>query len=46
MEKLVDDLLLGLKFVRLEVLSTSFIDFINNKILIIRIKLRLKLIKN
>ena len=28
MEKLAGDLLLGLKFVRLEILSTSFIDFL------------------
>ena len=28
MEKLAGDLLLGLKFVRLEFLSTSFIDFL------------------
>ena len=28
MEKLTGDLLLGLKFVRLEILSTSFIDFL------------------
>ena len=28
MEKLAGDLLLGLKFVKLEILSTSFIDFL------------------
>ena len=28
MEKLARDLLLGLKFVKLEILSTSFIDFL------------------
>ena len=33
MEKLTDDLLLGLKFVfKLEILSTSFIDFIYDKL--------------
>ena len=28
MEKLAGDLLVGLKFVKLEILSTSFIDFL------------------
>ena len=32
MEKLAGDLLLGLKFVKLEILSTSFIDFLYNKL--------------
>ena len=31
MEKLAGDLLLGLKFVKLEILSTSFIDFLYDK---------------
>ena len=32
MEKLAGDLLLGLKIVKLEILSTSFIDFLYNKL--------------
>ena len=32
MEKLAGDLLLGLKFVKLEILSTSFIDFLYDKL--------------
>ena len=32
MEKLAADLLLGLKFVKVEILSTSFIDFLNDKL--------------
>ena len=32
MEKLVVDLLLGLKFVKLEILSTSFIIFVFDKL--------------
>ena len=32
MEKMAGDLLLGLKFVRLEILSTSFIDFLYDKL--------------
>ena len=31
MEKLAGDLLLGLKLVKLEILSTSFIDFLYDK---------------
>ena len=31
-EKLAGDLLLGLKFVKLEILSTSFIDFLYDKL--------------
>ena len=32
MEELVGDLLLGLKFVKLEILSTLFIDFLYDKL--------------
>ena len=32
MEKLAGDLLLGLKFVKLEILSRSFIDFVSDKL--------------
>ena len=32
MEKLAGDLLLGLKFVKLEILSTSFIDFLYDEL--------------
>ena len=32
MEKLDSDLLLGLKFVKLEILSTSFMDFLYDKL--------------
>ena len=32
MEKLAGDLLLGLKFVKLEILSKSFIDFLYDKL--------------
>ena len=32
MEKLAGDLLLGLKFVKLEILSTSLIDFFGDKL--------------
>ena len=32
MEKLAGDLLLGLKFVRLEILSTKLIDFLYDKL--------------
>ena len=32
MEKLAGDLLLGLKFVKLEILSTSSIDFLYDKL--------------
>ena len=32
MEKLAGDLLLGLQFVKLEILSTSFIDFLHDKL--------------
>ena len=32
MEKFAGDLLLGLKFVKLEILSTSFIDFLYDKL--------------
>ena len=32
MEKLIGDLLSGLKFVRLQILSTSFIDFLYDKL--------------
>ena len=32
MEKLAGDLLLGHKFVKLEILSTSFIDFLYDKL--------------
>ena len=32
MQKLAGDLLLGPKFVKLEILSTSFIDFLHDKL--------------
>ena len=32
MEKLAGDLLMGLRFVKLEILSTSFIDFLCDKL--------------
>ena len=39
MEKLAGDLLLGLKFVKLEILSTSFIDFLYGKLGELRVKI-------
>ena len=39
MEKLAGDLLLGLKFVRLEICSTSFIDFLLWRVGRIKVKI-------
>ena len=46
MESLAGDLLLGLKFVKLEILSTSFIDFLYDKLGELRLRsLELKFVK-
>ena len=46
MEKLAGDLLLGLKFVKLEIPSTSFIDFLYDKLGELRSRsLELKFVK-
>ena len=40
MKKLAGDLLLGLKFVRLEILSTSFLDFLYEELGELRLGLK------